>query len=60
MLNEFQAKEVAVQKRTYAPPQLTFYGALRDLTQNGTGPTSEAATPPACGNKSKKSAVICP
>jgi len=34
-------REGSVQKREYAAPQLTCYGALKDLTQSGSGTTQE-------------------
>ena len=48
MSKQHPGSECAKPKRPYAPPQLTHYGALRTLTQTGTGTNTENGTAGNC------------
>lgn len=54
MLKRHIPAEDAKPKRPYLPPQLVRYGALRELTQTGTGVSAETGTPGNCGVKTSK------
>lgn len=63
-MNEITQSDSTNRKKAYHQPQLTCFGALQDLTRNGTGSLPEDVAGPGpggnCGNTAYSLVTPCP